>query len=604
MRALTPFLKTCLLVALSTPLQDVLNMRDRISRFGIMGPHIVLVSRLDPQSNAVLVHDGSHSMWAFLPPSSVQVIHRTYPHIRSLKDFRGCVVRVEVSHFSTPRRHTSASHATTSLGRICLHVMSMEILDVPSISPNESPLVLHDPSIASQILDMPLARLEARLLPHNSTSSDQPLHPHNRRYYHAYMFHEGHPLTLEDCIIPSDQWRQVVGDNLKDSLVLAQKRSDSLPLSSSESQAAAGSLPTSASLYTSITTLPSASSALLSNDTPVAADTQATRASSASLATQAPSASPPTRPYAFCHQSLPDNFIVDSDTSPASSAFSNSSQHAYPRPLSTPPIETTDHLRKTMAPSFADKENPLQTSKTTGRAMNSVNTAGSQTPRQPLGNTTNLVSPTLPVDGQLDLAAPHDVLTRKSAKRSATLRRRSKSTSSSSSSSSCKRSRFSSRFDWDDETKDEVAKASPPTRRPCALGLDGPSPRRGCVDELSSPRRAFIHSTYFSQWQTQQETQTRLESSPTTTSPLVRQPPDNEYDLMSVLDERHDSTGDSETARATDFFATMHFRPSIRHGELHAIQLATVDCTAAVLDFIRRGRNARKQQPHALPRPV
>ncbi|ETV77643.1 hypothetical protein H257_08543 [Aphanomyces astaci] len=588
MRALTPFLKTSLHAVLTAPLQDVLDTRERDgANYGMMGPHIVLVSRVDPQTNAVLVNDGTHSMWAFLPPTSVQACHRMYPHIRAMKDFRGCVLRVEVCHFSTTGRVSTAFQSTTSLGRICLHITCMEIIDVPSISPNESPHVLNDPSVAS-LVDMPLARLEPRLLPHSIASpitSHHQQHPTNT-FNHAYMFHEQHPLTLEDCIIPSDQWRQLEGlvMDMTDSQLIAQNGSVPIP-PSSQSQPPAAALPHStASDPSSITMLPSTASPthdIITDQAVVEASNLPTTGP-----TQASSAPSPARPYAFCHQSLPDNFIVDPDSSSASSSSPT------PRLTSTPARLPRN---ATPVPSSIDKENSPHASAGTPMTTSSGHSTSSGFKKQPLGNATNLIPSPNQVEDE-----PHDALTRKSPIRTAALRRRTKSTASmSSSSSTSNRSQFSSRYDWDDETKDDA----PDFRGPHEIASNK-RVRNQSTSSAMVPAPAAV--TGFSQWQTQPPTQPVVHPSqrsakrPRWTSYDRKA---NDQELMAVLDDpQHNnssSTDDDDqnqhhVTREPDFFRAVHFRPSIRRGVLYSIQMATPDCTTAVLEFIQGARRGSR----------
>ncbi|RHY65289.1 hypothetical protein DYB30_012211 [Aphanomyces astaci] len=551
MRALTPFLKTSLHAVLTAPLQDVLDTRERDgANYGMMGPHIVLVSRVDPQTNAVLVNDGTHSMWAFLPPTSVQACHRMYPHIRAYKDFRGCVLRVEVCHFSTTGRVSTAFQSTTSLGRICLHITRMEIIDVPSISPNESPHALNDPSIAS-LVDMPLARLEPRLLPHTNASpitSHHQQHPTNT-FNHAYMFHEQHPLTLEDCIIPSDQWRQLEGlvMDMTDSQLIAQNGSVSIP-PSSQSQPPAAAIPHSAaSDPSSITMLPSTASP--THD--IITDQAVVEASNlpATGPTQASSAPSPARPYAFCHQSLPDNFIVDPDSSSASSSSPT------PRLPSTPARLPRN---ATPVPSSIDKENPPHASAGTPMTTASGHSTSGGFKKQPLGNATNLIPSPNQVEDE-----PHDA------------------------------------YDWDDETKDDA----PDSRGPHEIASNK-RVRNQSTSSAIVPAPAA--ATGFSQWQTQPPTQPvvhpsqRITKRPRWTSYDRKA---NDHELMAVLDDpQHNnssSTDDDDqnqhhVTREPDFFRAVHFRPSIRRGVLYSIQMATPDCTTAVLEFIQRARRGSR----------
>ncbi|CAK4647964.1 unnamed protein product [Aphanomyces euteiches] len=223
MRALTAFLFKHLEALLTKSLENRSDTEDRIVK-----SNIVLVSRCDPLSEAVVLNDGSHSIWAFLPPTFVAQARAEYPHIVSTKNLCGCLLRIEECHFSTPFRHRRGTpHAASHARRICLNVLDLSILDVADIQANEQPHVLRDPTILRLSEDKSLAFLEALLLPPST------------QQYHAYIFGDRNPLTIEDCEIPAEQLTILEGEEtngaMTDSQLIAEN--GSVP-NESESQSA------------------------------------------------------------------------------------------------------------------------------------------------------------------------------------------------------------------------------------------------------------------------------------------------------------------------------------------------------------------------------
>ncbi|KAF0743378.1 hypothetical protein Ae201684P_007843 [Aphanomyces euteiches] len=544
MRALTAFLFKHLEALLTKSLEDRSDTEDRIVK-----SNIVLVSRCDPLSEAVVLNDGSHSIWAFLPPTFVAQARAEYPHIVSTKNLCGCLLRIEECHFSTPFRHRRGTpHAASHARRICLNVLDLSILDVADIQANEQPHVLRDPTILRLLEDKSLAFLEALLLPPST------------QQYHAYIFGDRNPLTIEDCEIPAEQLTILEGEEtngaMTDSQLIAEN--GSVP-NESESQSA------SIVFDTQFPEQKASSETESENGSPEPLDTDPgnrpasfdfaphTQPASLDYASQDQPASldyaPQTQandsssqsvdgPVAFCHQSLtqygstPSSSHRNDDTGPQSPQLSSlsSTQSEEERPTAFVPqnlsenfiqddVETASLSSTVKEEKFFENNPQVSTTATTQDIEVIVIDSSDE------DNTAEICS----------------VQSRASSQRSLQRRSKTKTTAPKT---------LMSRFEWTDDSSD------------IQLLPNMYSQRKSLPVSQSSPSQTQSISSH-----------TRLESS--------------EQELLAVLnDDKEDDPG--------EFFRKVHLRPEIRDGRLFAIQVAVSECTAVVRELYASGKDRQR----------
>ncbi|KAG9402053.1 hypothetical protein AC1031_007748 [Aphanomyces cochlioides] len=547
MRALTAFLFKRLEALLTKSLEDRSETEDRIVK-----SNIVLVSRCDSLSEAVVLNDGSHSIWAFLPPTFVAQARAEYPHIVSTKNLCGCLLRIEECHFSTPFRHRRGiPHAASHARRICLNVLDLSILDVADIQANEQPHVLRDPAILRLLEDKSLAFLEALLLPPST------------QQYHAYIFSDRNPLTIEDCEIPTDQLTILEGEEtngaMTDSQLIAEN--GSVP-NESESQSA------SVMFDTPFPVQKASSETESENGSPESLDTDPgnhpasfdfaphTQPASLDCASQHQPASLDYTPQtqandsssqsvdglvAFCHQSLtqygptPSSSHPNDDTGPQSPqspqlSSSSSTQSEEERPTAFVPqnlsenfiqddVETASLSSTVKEDKFSENNPPVSTTATTE-------------------DIDVIVIDSSDDDNTVEICS---VQSRGSSQRSLQRRSKTKTTAPKT---------LMSRFEWTDDSSD------------IQLLPNMYSQRRSLPVSQTSPSQTQSISSH-----------TRLESS--------------EQELLAVLnDDKEDDPG--------EFFRKVHFRPEIRDGRLFAIQVAVSECTAVVRELYASGKDRQR----------
>ncbi|KAF0701248.1 Aste57867_8242 [Aphanomyces stellatus] len=614
MRVLTPFLWANLHPALSKTLEECIAARNAPDL--VMGPNIVLISKYDIASNAVLIHDGRHSIWAFLPPDTVQKAAETWPHIQSLKNLSGALLRVNSCRFTNPFRQCAQTQTSkVHFFPIALEVGDVGILDVAGAQVNENPHVLIDVDIKRLMDDRSFGHIEAAILPPSAG------------HYHAFFFNDQNPLTVEDCIVPPEQEQllaeraQASGRVVSDSQLIAENGSvpdsfpesirdgstppspssldlrDSLPLYHPEELAARSeSQPLSQPVAAPTSPphqprrmSPLSMSMLLSSPEPSSRRPPSQPSSSIVVATPTQTSTAPSDdlPYAFCHQSLMDNFIPE-DTSSMASSQSTASSAASSRRVGKDADKENlphDHRASSRKNSTTSSENNTKRSRHSTQSPENSKPPRREdnkrpTPRKlPLANATNLIVPS----GASDKASSSSS---KSSHHS--LKRRAKHTAS---------THATSTFEWVEDEHDDsrVSQTQWPTTQ-----AHGTSSRASTAS--ASPRRVILDD---SQWFTQLPSQTTPATQPRQRrrlSDVLQQPPKprHEDEVVSLLDESDES--DDDTARSH----VVEFRHEIKHGRLDSIRVATVDCTAGVRALIAsvRANDAKLLREAVRPSPV
>ncbi|OQR93300.1 hypothetical protein ACHHYP_20110 [Achlya hypogyna] len=197
MRGVTPFLAETLLPLLAAPVDA------RPPPTHCFGPFIVLVRATNGPANAVLITDGRHEIWCFVPPGAVDRMREQYPQIESVHDLRGCALRLHGLAYATPWKRMPLEMQKSPLGppspvtkfRVCAVVGDMAIVDTTSVHVPDSTHISIDASIMNIMGNFSMAELEGRLF---RGSGGPP---------HAYQIPHSKLLRASDCIIPKEQLR-------------------------------------------------------------------------------------------------------------------------------------------------------------------------------------------------------------------------------------------------------------------------------------------------------------------------------------------------------------------------------------------------------------